>query len=59
VSKALLTCHGITGTPVGYSSNLTVVFECDVCHRHVRSEITRADWLKSPPPSLPKEGGGA
>lgn len=41
-----LLCHGLTGIAVGYlREDSTVVFECDVCNRRVRSEISRNDYL--------------
>lgn len=44
--RARLMCHGLTGTPVGYlREDNTVVFECDVCYRQVRSEMTRETFL--------------
>ena len=44
--RALLMCHGRTGTPVGYLNNC-VVWECDTCFRKVGSEITREEFLSS------------
>ena len=44
--RAQLLCHGLTGTAVGYlREDSTVVFECDVCGRRVRSEVTREVFL--------------
>ena len=44
--RAQLLCHGLTGTAVGYlREDSTVVFECDICGRRVRSEVTREVFL--------------